>query len=83
MNIIVLTPEKEVYQGEAKSVNVPGTSGQFEVLNNHAPIVSSLNTGKVKLVLTDGAEKEFHIDRGFIEVSNNEVSLLVQGYKDL
>jgi F-type H+-transporting ATPase subunit epsilon len=80
MNIVVLTPEKEVYTGEAKAVNVPGTSGQFEVLNGHAPIVSSLMTGKVKLTLVDDSIKTFAIDRGFIEVLRNEVSLLVQGY---
>lgn len=80
MNIVVLTPEKEVYKGEAKSVVVPGTSGRFEVLNNHAALVSSLSSGKVKLTLADGGEKRFHIERGFIEVLRNEVSLLVQGY---
>ena len=83
MNIVVLTPEKEVYQGEAKAVNVPGTNGQFEVLNNHAPLVSSLGNGKVKLSLIDGGTKEFSIERGFIEVLRNEVSLLVQGYTEV
>ena len=81
MNIVVLTPEKEVYQGEVKSVNVPGTAGQFEILNGHAPLVSSLTSGKVKLTLVDGGEKKFHIERGFIEVLRNEVALLVQGFK--
>ena len=82
MNIVVLTPEKEVYQGEAKAVNVPGVSGQFEILNNHAPLVSSLKTGKVKLTLSDGGIKNFSITRGFVEVLKNEVSLLVQGYTE-
>ncbi len=82
MNIVVLTPEKEVYQGEANAVNVPGTNGQFEVLNGHAPLVSSLSEGKVKLTLADGGVKNFSIERGFIEVLRNEVSLLVQGYSE-
>lgn len=82
MNIIVLTPEKEVYQGEAQGVNVPGVNGQFEILNNHAPLVSSLKAGKVKLTLNDGGTKEFGIERGFVEVLKNEVSLLVQGYTE-
>ncbi len=82
MNIVVLTPEKEVYQGAAKAVNVPGVNGQFEILNNHAPLVSSLKTGKVKLTLEDGGSKEFQISRGFVEVLKNEVSLLVQGYSE-
>lgn len=82
MNIIVLTPEKEVYQGTAKAVNVPGVNGQFEILNNHAPLVSSLKEGKVKLTLNDGGTKNFQISRGFVEVLKNEVSLLVQGYSE-
>ncbi len=80
MNIVVLTPEKEVYQGAAQAVNVPGVGGQFEILNNHAPLVSSLKEGQVKLTLEDGGTKKFHIARGFVEVLKNEVSLLVQGY---
>ena len=79
MNITVLTPDEEVFQGEATSVTVPGTDGQFQVLNNHAPIVSSLAEGKVKIVKTGGEDLIFAIQKGFIEVLNNDVSLLVQG----
>lgn len=79
MNITVLTPDEKVFQGEATSVTVPGTDGQFQVLNNHAPIVSSLAEGKVKIVKGGGEDMIFTIQKGFIEVLNNEVSLLVQG----
>lgn len=79
MNIAVLTPEKEVFNGAIKSVTVPGTSGEFEILNGHAPIVSSLTAGKVRIVNEAGGNFNFNIERGFIEVLNNEVSLLVQG----
>ena len=82
MNLVVLTPEKEVFNGIVKSVKVPGTSGQFEVLENHAPIVSALTYGTVRLLTEDGAKRTFKIDKGFIEVLNNEVALLVQGYKE-
>lgn len=81
MHIVVLTPEKEVYSGEIKSVKVPGVDGQFEVLNNHAPIVSALAYGEVRLLTEDGKEEKFMIDKGFIEVLYNKVSLLVTGYR--
>ena len=82
MNLCVLTPEKEIFNGSVKSVKVPGTSGQFEVLENHAPIVSALTFGKVRVITSDGSTRKFSIDKGFIEVLNNEVALLVQGYKE-
>ncbi|MBK8621513.1 MAG: ATP synthase F1 subunit epsilon [Saprospiraceae bacterium] len=79
MNLIVLTPEKEIFNGKVTSVQVPGISGKFEILNNHAPIVSALSKGRVRLVLEGGDKKSFEIKKGFIEVLKNEVSLLVQG----
>lgn len=82
MQVVVLTPGKEIFSGEIKAVKVPGTSGQFEIQNGHAPIVSSLQEGKVTITTMDGASKVFSIDKGFVEVLNNEVSLLVQGYQE-
>jgi F-type H+-transporting ATPase subunit epsilon len=98
MNITVLTPDKEVFKGKITSVKVPGTLGQFQVLKNHAPIVSSLSEGEIKIVTAAGSHQvydeetgnilmadepgktySFNITRGFIEVLNNEISLLVQG----
>ena len=79
MNLIILTPGQEVYNDEIKSVKVPGTSGQFEVLNGHAPIVSSLEEGGVRIIEANGEKKTFQIEKGFIEVINNEVSILAQG----
>ena len=82
MELIVLTPEREIYQGAINSVKVPGANGQFEVLNGHAPIVSSLVTGPVRIITTNGEKKIFNIAKGFIEVLGNEVSLLVQGVEE-
>ena len=78
MNLIVLTPEQEYYKGEVRAVTVPGISGRFEVLDNHAPIVSALVSGQVSIRSAEGT-KQFSIEKGFIEVLNNEVALLVQG----
>lgn len=79
MNIAVLTPEREIYSGEITSVQVPGTKGKFEILKGHAPIVSSLVSGAVRIIAADGDRVNFTIERGFVEILNNEVSLLVQG----
>lgn len=98
MNITVLTPDKEIFRGAITSVKVPGTSGQFQVLNNHAPIVSALEPGKIQMVTARGEYRffneesgaietaaeagrnvQYNIKGGFIEVLNNEISLLVTG----
>ena len=79
MNVVVLTPDKEVFKGSIKSIKVPGIGGEFEILNNHAPIVSSLGSGKVRIIDDANASKTFSIKMGFIEVLNNEVSVLVEG----
>ena len=82
MNISVLTPDKEIFEGEITSVKVPGVGGQFEVLANHAAVVSALGSGEVRLHKKGGEKMTFKIEKGFIEVLNNNVSLLVQGYTE-
>lgn len=79
MEISILSPDKEIFSGAITSVKVPGVSGQFEILNNHAPLVSALGEGKVRIRKKDGEELSFSIEKGFIEVLYNQVSLLVQG----
>ena len=82
MNIIVLTPEREIYKGDIKGVKVPGVNGQFEILKGHAPIVSSLHAGNVRITDSTGGTKTFSIQKGFVEVLYDEVSLLVQGVEE-
>ena len=79
MNLSVLTPGKEIYSGEITSVKVPGITGQFEILSGHAAIVSALGVGPVRILTSDGKTINYTIGKGFVEVLNNEVSLLVQG----
>ena len=81
MKLIVLTPEKEYFNGSVNRVVVPGKKGEFEILDNHAPIISSLGSGRVQIIEASG-KKEFTINAGFIEVLNNEVALLVNGLND-
>lgn len=78
MNLIVLTPDKQLYQGEVSRITVPGVQGEFEVLENHAPIVSSLATGTVNITTENKDTEAWKINSGFIEVLDNKVSLLVQ-----
>jgi F-type H+-transporting ATPase subunit epsilon len=81
MNISVLTPDRKVFEGDISSITVPGSNGQLQVLKNHAPLVSSLGKGEVRFVKSDdGRKQSFSITSGFVEVLNNEISLLVQGY---
>lgn len=77
MNVQVLTPTGKIFEGQASAVRVPGSSGLFEVLENHAPIVSSLEAGQVRITLSDGSRKDLAIQGGFVEVLRNEVALLV------
>lgn len=102
MTITVLTPDRKIFEGNINSVKVPGSLGEFQVLKNHAPIVSSLDAGKVTLETAEGdhvvfdeasgslltasgtgKKITFQIGGGFIEVLNNDVSLLVRGVKEL
>ena len=79
MHLVILTPDKELFHGKVKSVNVPALDGRFEVLNNHAPIFAALGKGEVRYQLTKGEKKSLQIENGYIEVLRNEVSLLVTG----
>ena len=79
MNLLILSPEKEIFSGEVKSVKVPGTDGQFEILNRHAAIVSSLKKGEVRVIKPNGEKLTFGVSGGFAECLNNEVSVLVSG----
>ena len=65
----IVSPEKEIYNGEVESVTLPGTIGTFTILPQHAPIVSSLREGKVMYVSTEGEEQTLDIEGGFIELS--------------
>lgn len=66
MFLEILTPEKKIFEGEVNGVNLPGVSGGFELLNSHAPIISALTKGTVKVNAKDGV-KSFSINSGFVE----------------
>jgi F-type H+-transporting ATPase subunit epsilon len=78
MTLEILTPDKKVFEGEANSVTLPGTMGFFEILNHHAPIISTLQDGKLT-VRAGGKEEVFLIKGGVVEALNNKVMVLVEG----
>ena len=81
MKIEIITPDKKVYDGEIKSVRVPGKKGSFQVLKDHAPIVSTLEKGIVLMVDMDDNQKEFEINGGVIEVKANKIILLADSVR--
>jgi F-type H+-transporting ATPase subunit epsilon len=78
MRVEILTPEDLIYQGEASLIQLPGTDGLFEILNNHAPMITILSEGKVKLVETNNTPVFFTIKGGVVEVLANKVLVLAE-----
>ena len=77
LQLRIVSPEKAEYDGTVESVLVPGTMGQFEILTNHAPIISSLGGGEVIYSAADG-KHSIMIAGGFVEVQKNKVSLCIE-----
>jgi len=78
MTLDILTPEKKLYSGEVTLVQLPGVDGLFEILNNHAPIISALGSGTIKVKSATG-EKNFTISGGFVECVSNKVIVCAEG----
>ena len=76
MKLEIITPEKNIFEGEVNSVKLPGTNGEFEILNNHAPIVSTLSNGLIRIVNSENNTEEFSINGGVIEMKNNKIIIL-------
>ena len=77
MKLEIITPDKEIYTGEASLVQFPGIDGLFEVLENHAPLIAALKTGKIKME-NQGQTQYFDINRGIVEVLQNKVLVLAE-----
>ncbi len=78
MYLEIITPEKKLFEGEIKLIKVPGTNGSFEILKNHAPIISTLESGTVKIISPEGSETHFQIGGGVIEAKENKIILLAE-----
>ena len=77
MHLEIITPDKKIYSGEVTSVTVPGTVGQFQILRDHAPIISTLQNGKVKIKDKEGV-KTFDIKGGVVENLKNKIVILAE-----
>jgi F-type H+-transporting ATPase subunit epsilon len=77
MHLDILTPDKKAYSGEVTSVNLPGSAGYFEVHTNHAPIISTLEKGSIK-IKSDNREEIIIVDGGIVEVLNNNITVLAE-----
>lgn len=78
MTLEILTPDKKVFEGEVSSVSLPGSLGSFEILSHHAPLISTLEDGKLT-VRGGGKEEVYLIHGGVVEVLNNKVMVLAEG----
>ncbi len=78
MTIDIITPTEKLFSGEAKRINLPGSNGSFEMLENHAPIVATLTAGQVVIVDEQNQQQTFDISGGVVEQSANKVIVLVE-----
>jgi F-type H+-transporting ATPase subunit epsilon len=81
MFLEIITPDKKIFSGEVTSVSVPGTSGRFQMLNKHAPIISTLLNGPVKVVVKNETQT-FNVIGGVVEMLDNKVMLLADGVEE-
>lgn len=77
LKLKIVSPEKVEFDDYVDSVKVPGVMGNFEILDNHAPIISVLQKGIVEYATKDG-KVQLNVSGGFVEVQKNEVSLCVE-----
>jgi F-type H+-transporting ATPase subunit epsilon len=75
-HLSILTPEQGVYEGEVEYLEAPGSEGGFGVLPHHAPMVTGLARGTLKVRMADGQVRTWPVAGGFFEVSNNKATVL-------
>lgn len=78
MQLEIVTPEKKVFQGEVSEASFPGAAGSFQVLNNHAPIVSALAKGTVSFTAKEGGKQSMIVEGGVVEVKDNVIVVLAE-----
>jgi F-type H+-transporting ATPase subunit epsilon len=79
MTLEILTPERKIFSGEVYGVQLPGISGSFELLDKHAPMVSALKAGNLKILKDKNNNINYSIQSGFVEIINNITTVLVEG----
>ena len=76
MKLEIITPEKRLFDGKVRLVQLPGTIGSFEILRNHAPLISTLTHGKIKVITENDDQQFFDIVSGMVEVKANVITIL-------
>jgi F-type H+-transporting ATPase subunit epsilon len=80
MNLEILTPEKILFSDDVFGIQLPGVTGLFEILDRHAPLISALKSGRIKVLKDKNNHTAFFdIQSGFVEVISNKVTVLVEG----
>ena len=78
MYLEIITPEKMLFAGDISLIKLPGITGSFEIMENHASIISTLGQGKIKVKESNGIIPYYEIKGGLVESSDNEVKVLVE-----
>tara|TARA_B100001245_G_C22773931_1_gene374022 strand:- start:249 stop:497 length:249 start_codon:yes stop_codon:yes gene_type:complete len=81
MLLEILSPEKQIFEGKVYSVTFPGSDGSFQVLNNHAPLISFLSKGEISYIIDKKDERVF-ISSGIVEILENKICALVEKSSD-
>ncbi|HSV77469.1 MAG TPA: ATP synthase F1 subunit epsilon [Bacteroidales bacterium] len=77
LTLEILSPEKRLYKGNVVLVQLPGTLGSFEILFNHAPLISTIEKGTIKFIDTERNKLNFDVQGGVVEVKKNKIVILV------
>ena len=78
ISLVIMSPEQVVEECSASFVRLPGKKGAFEVLMNHAPVITALDGGDVEYGTSDGKTKKISVKSGFVEIKDNKVSVCVE-----
>lgn len=81
MYLEIVTPDKKIFAGEIDLIKLPGSKGSFEILESHAPLISTLEEGPVKVIDKAGEVHHFHITKGVVECLDNNVVVLIESNK--
>lgn len=83
MTLEILTPERKIFSGDVYGIQLPGIAGLFEILDKHAPLVSALKEGKLKILNDKHTTSSYSIRSGFVEVLHNKTTVLVEGVEEV
>lgn len=77
MELDIQSPDTKIYSGQVKLVQLPGTNGSFEILKNHAPLISTLSKGQIRVIDNNNDIHTFEVSEGVVEVLKNRITVLI------